>query len=294
MADQHEPREPRRRPPRRPPAAQAQQATQTQQAQRRAGPCLLTRRRFLVAGAGGVAAAAALYAGLSVIERPARRVVAPPPGGYPAGQYQVLDYGVRVRPDPESAVEVIIPPVWNLVVTAQLARAPGPHEQQRLEAALRAVESAYPYSPAGVFCVVAYGLPYFRSYVRPAVFAAHLPRMAQSGAPVLLDAVRFAGDPPETALESNDVAFHLRGDSLDVLHDVQRALFERTGTLAGQSAPSADLSDLFHVTSVRTGFVGAGLPRRMAEQAHLPFAGEIPAEAPLFMGFTSTQRQGQA
>src|SRR5262249_49492945 len=113
-------------------------------------------------------------------------------------------------------------------------------------------------------------------------------------APVLLDAVRFPSDPPSMLLEANDIVFHLRSDVLANLQDIQRALFERSGELAGQRAPDADVSELFQVTSTRMGFVGAGLPRRMAEQAHLKAAGSISAGAPLFMGFTSSQQQGQA
>ena len=273
---------------------QRSQVPQTAQAASDTAPATFTRRRLLVAAGGGVAAVAALYAGLALSERPARPAISPPPGGYPVGQYQVAAYGVRVQTDKQSAVDVIVPPVWNIVITTRLTRAPGRNEQQRLEAALRVVESAYPYSPAGVFALVAYGLPYFRSYVRAGVFEAHMPRMADSGVPVLLDAIRFAGDSSATLLEANDVVFHLRSDSLDNLRDVQHALFSRSGTLAGQAAPAADLADLFHVTSMRTGFVGPGLPRRMAEQAPLAFAEKIPATAPLFMGFTSTQRLGQA
>ncbi|HEX6798744.1 MAG TPA: hypothetical protein VF116_13635 [Ktedonobacterales bacterium] len=258
----------------------------------------ISRRRLLQVTGGAIAVgagAAALYRGLSLIAPPTRQPIKPPPGGYPLGQYQIANYGVRVRPDPESAVQVVIPPVWNLVITATLVRSPGVREQQRLEAALRAVETAYPYSPAGVFALVAYGLPYFRRFVAPSVLAAHLPRMAGDGTtPVLIDAIRFPSDPPKTLLESNDVVFQLRSDVLDQLHDVQQALFGRGGTLAGQHAPAADIADLFHVTSVRTGFVGAGLPRRMAEQAHLAVAPRIPAAAPLFMGFTSTQELGEA
>jgi hypothetical protein len=208
---------------------------------------------------------------------------------------------VRVQPDPESAVVVGIPPLWNLVITATLTHTPGVREQQRLEAALRAVEAVYPYSPAGVFPLVAYGLPYFHSYIRPQVFEAHLPHMADTpdvgeakGIPVLLDAIRFPSDPPVMLLEANDIVFHLRSDVLDHLLDVQRALFEGSGKLAGRLAPSANVADLFHVTSKRTGFVGAGLPRRMAEQAHFKVAQFIPDSAPLFMGFTSSQQAGQA
>jgi len=259
----------------------------------------MSRRQLIrIAGVGAAAAVAggALYTGLSrVVSPPDRQTVSPPPHGYPTGQYEVIDYGVKVRPDPASAVEVIIPPVWNLVITTTLTRKVGVTEQRRLEGALASIERAYPYSPAGVFALVGYGLPYFRSCVRPDVYAAHIPHMADAqGAPVLIDAIRFASDPPSTVLEANDVVFHLRSDVLDNLHDVQRALFQRSGTLAGRAAPEANIADLFKVTSVRTGFVGVGMPLRMAQQAHLPVADRIPAQAPLFMGFTSTQQLGQA
>lgn len=257
----------------------------------------MSRRRLLMAAGGGVVAVAgtaALYEALARRATAPVRVV-PPANGYPAGQYQIAEYGMKMVTDTDSGVQVNVPPIWNMVVTATLTRKPGHREQQRLEAALRAVEAAYSYSPAGVFAEVAYGLPYFRTYVPAALVDAHLPRMADAGAAtVLLDAMRFSDDPASTILEANDVAFHLRSDVLDHLQDVRYALFERRGTLAGQPAPAADLSDLFHITSVRTGFVGAGLPRQMAQQAGLKIAESIPAAAPLFMGFTSTQHSGQA
>jgi hypothetical protein len=263
----------------------------------------IKRRTLLQVAAGGLAvvAGAAVYRDLALISPPPKRTYGPPPGGYPAGQFQVADYGVRTVADAQSGVPIDVPPVWNLVLTARLARPPSLRDRQRLEAALQAVEAAYPYAPSGVFVLVGYGLPYFNAYIPPGIFAAHLPRMADvpevgnaAGAPVLIGAVRFASDPPSLLLEQNEVVFHLRSDSLDILHDVQRALFERSGHLADQPAPSADVSDLFILTSVRTGFVGPGLPRSMALQAKLPYAAQIPAQAPLFMGFTSTQQQGQA
>src|SRR5262249_47325779 len=123
----------------------------------------------------------------------------------------------------------------------------------------------------------------------------HMPRMADStGAPVVLDAVAFASDASSVRLEENEVLFHFRSDLLENLHDVLRALFQQSGMLAGHPTTAADLCDLFAVTSIRTGFVGAGLPRRMAERARLPFAAKIPEASPLFMGFTSTQQHGQA
>jgi hypothetical protein len=233
-------------------------------------PSLPVSRTLLRAAGGGLAVAAGaatLYEALSLLAPAPKR----PPRGYPPGQYQIAGYGVRTEPDQESAVDVDIPPVWNMVITATLRRAPRIAEQRRLEGALRAVESAYPYSPSGIFLLIAYGQ-----------------------APVLLDAVRFDSDPSSLALEANDVVFHLRSDALTQLHDVQMALFGRSGRLAGQEARTADISDLFSVTSVRTGFVGAGLPRRLAQQAGFAIASKIPEAAPLFMGFTSTQQLGQA
>ncbi|HKV83757.1 MAG TPA: hypothetical protein VJN88_04330 [Ktedonobacterales bacterium] len=263
-----------------------------------AGGPRVSRRTLLRVTAGGLVAstgAAALYVTLSQLAPPAHRVYGPPSGGYPTGQYQIAMYGGRVQTDPESAVIVEIPPVWNLVITATLTRAPTLADQTRLEAALRAVESAYAYAPSGVFALVGWGLPYFRAHIPDAVVSARLPRTVDgTNAPALIDAVRFPSDPAATLLESNDVVFHLRSDRLDNLHDVQNALFGRSGKLAGRSAPAANVSDLFHVTSIRTGFVGAGLPRKMAQQAKLPFAGQIPETSPLFMGFTSTQKLGQA
>jgi hypothetical protein len=255
------------------------------------------RRRLLQVAGGGLAVAAgaaALYEALALLT-PTPKRYGPPAQGYPLGQYQIAAYGVRTEPDQESAVDVDIPPVWNMVMTATLRRTPGISDQRRLEAALQAVESSYPYSPAGVFLLVAYGLPYFHKYIQPDVYAAHLPHMADSDqAPVLEDAIRFATDPSSLALETNDILFHLRSDTLGHLHDVQMALFGHSGHLAGQEARDADISDLFALTSVRTGFVGAGLPRRMAQQAGLAVATNIPETSPLFMGFTSTQQLGQA
>ena len=268
---------------------------------RQVGSDRLTRRRLLQLAGGGVvlatgavATASTLYQGLARVAPPTR-LVQPPPQGFPVGQYQVADYGLQARSDPDSGVVVNIPPVWNLVITGTLSHPPSLVEQRRVETALRAVEEAYPYSPAGVFSLVAYGLPYFRKYISSPVFETHLPRMTSATTvPVLLDAVRFPSDPPSLLLEQNDVVFHLRSDVLEQLLDVQQALLGGSGRLHGQLAPASNIADLFEVTSVRTGFVGAGLPRRMAEQAKFAMAQQIPETAPLFMGFASTQQQGQA
>jgi hypothetical protein len=43
-------------------------------------------------------------------------------------------------------------------------------------------------------------------------------------------------------------------------------------------------------TSIRSGFVGTGLPKRLATAAGIPGSDAILDDAQLFLGFTSTQR----
>src|SRR5207248_11606961 len=87
-----------------------------------------------------------------------------------------------------------------------------------------------------------------------------------------------------TVLEENEVAILLRSDSRDHLADAAHMLF-------------TDLS-LFDVTSIRRGFVGGGfggrrsLPKKVAMAAGVPGADLIPSSAQLFLGFTSTQKDG--
>jgi hypothetical protein len=88
--------------------------------------------------------------------------------------------------------------------------------------------------------------------------------------------VRFPSDPHETLLEDNEVAILLRSDSREHLAHAAGALF-------------GDLS-LFDVTSIRRGFVGGGLPKKMAMAAGVPGADLVPASSQLFLGFTSTQK----
>jgi hypothetical protein len=91
-----------------------------------------------------------------------------------------------------------------------------------------------------------------------------------------LPAVRFPSDPDETVLEENEVAILLRSDSPDHVAHAARVLFDDLG--------------VFDVTSIRRGFVGGGLPKKMSMAAGVPGADLVPAAAQLFLGFTSTQK----
>ena len=170
----------------------------------------LSRRRLLqVAGGGAIAAvgATALYEGLALVAPHPATGRRGPRGGYPAGQYQVADYGVRVQPDPESAVVVSIPPVWNLVITATLTRALASvsnsvwrlrcaPSRRPIPTALRECSRSSPMA-----CPISTPM-YARRSLRRIYRAWPIrPTLADAkGAPVLLDAIRFPSDPSSTVV----------------------------------------------------------------------------------------------
>jgi hypothetical protein len=246
-------------------------------------------RRELVGGA-----AAAALAGAGIYELVDRLTQAPgrarPVVALPPEQHLLED--VRIVRD--NGVQVVVPPLHHQVVTAELAVAEGrkalAEARAELEEALRKLDERFPPTPAGLGVTVAWGLPYFERYV---------PGEARSGLPldrraseartrpvrVLEPAIRFPSDPAQVILERNDVGVVLRGDSLDSIAEGNEAIFRR-------------LEGMFRVTSIRRGFAGGGfgggksLPKRMATAAGIPGADLIPDSAELFLGFTSTQKDG--
>jgi hypothetical protein len=189
----------------------------------------------------------------------------------------------------DNGVEVIVPPLHHRVVTANLRVGETPaalgDARRVFERALAELDDRY----AGSLAVtVAWGTPYFRRFV-PAQARREIPvdRRASSGQReirVLEDARRFPSDPEDTILEHNDVAVLMRSDDLDAVDEAERHLFD-------------ELPELFAVTSVRKGFVGGGfggahsLPKRMATAARVPGGELMPANAELFLGFTSTVKR---
>lgn len=201
-------------------------------------------------------------------------------------------------------VPVAVVPLWHAVVTARLTVPRGDKQalqraQQRLAAALDAVEAVYPLHPGGILIQVAYGLPYFRNYIPAAVADKYMPRAldaaGKAGDWAVNDAIRFPKDPANLILEDNDICFHFKTDFKQHLNDVMRALFQPGAhTLNGIPAESLYVGDLFNVTSIRRGFAGHGMPRAMATRLRIPGADKIPEGAMLFMGFTSSHVHGLA
>jgi hypothetical protein len=175
----------------------------------------------------------------------------------------------------DNNVEVVVPPRHHQLVTANVRADDVRAAQRELADALDELDRRYDQTPTGLGVSLAWGIPYFERRV-PEAWRVHAPQDRRARKAALLRAVRFPSDPPETLLEDNEVAVLLRSDSRDHIADGARVLFD-------------DLS-LFDVTSIRRGFVGGGLPKKLSMAAGVPGADLVPESAQLFLGFTSTQK----
>ena len=238
----------------------------------------LTRRRFLQRAGAAALGTAGIYGLVDGLAAETARALAL--GGSPRPEQHVL-HGVRVLTD--NGVQVVVPPIHHQVVTAvvhaESRKASLLQAQRELEAALAGLDRAFTPTPAGLGVTVAWGRPYFRRYVPGGRLPLDRRASRAAGKPVaaLTDAVRFPSDPHDLVLEQNDVCILFRSDSLDHI-------------AAGADAVFGRLDGLFELTSVRKGFVGGGLPRKMAIRAGIRGAESIPLRAQLFLGFTSTQK----
>jgi hypothetical protein len=247
----------------------------------------VTRAHFLEQSAMAALAAAGLY-GLvdGIAARPARALATPQ--RLPAEQHLLRN----VRVVAENGVEVVVPPLHHQIVTARLdvggRKAELLDAQRAFEAALARIDRTYAPTPAGLGVTVGWGRSYFRHRVPSLAggrrFPDYLPvdrrasRAAGKPRPALLDSVRFPSDPDDVVLEQNELCLLFRSDVLEHIVTATRNLLR-------------ELNGLIELTSIRKGFVGGGLPKRMAVRAAIPGAELIPDTAQLFLGFTSTQRK---
>jgi hypothetical protein len=284
----------------------------------------VTRRRFLVGtaqagGLGTVLGATGIYELVDLFgSRGARAAMA---ATLPLEQHIMnlkaipVDFKGIQHQNPHS-VNVIVPPLHFQMVTAKLNvsgdAASLADAQQTLATVLGQLDQSYdPTTPAGLGVTVAWGLPYFSTYIpvlsqassyfsAGTAYPGYLPVDNRASAAngtttrAVLDAIQFPSDTPPSGfpgspdirLEANDVAVLLRSDSLSNITAGANAIF---GSGPGQAG------SLFTVTSIRKGFVGGGfnggqsLPKQMALSGGIPGAASIPDNAELFMGFASTQ-----
>jgi hypothetical protein len=228
----------------------------------------LTRRQLLAGTAAGALAAGGIYELVDQLggDTPTRAA------GLPRPDEQHLLDSVSVVLD--NNVEVVVPPRHHQLITAKIRTDDVSGARRHLSDALAELERTYEQTPAGLGVTIGWGLPYFERYV-PAAWRVHAPYDRRARKAALLPAVRFPSDPTDALLEDNDVAILLRSDSLDHIAHGAGAL----GHLG-----------FFDVTSIRRGFVGGGLPKKMSVAAGVPGADLVPESAQLFLGFTSTQK----
>ncbi|MFA7761717.1 DUF7405 family protein [Streptomyces sp. NRRL S-448] len=223
-------------------------------------------------------------------------------------QFDIADFIAPVTD--VDGVQVQLGPVHTLFVTARLLRPPTRIDQVKLNGALAAIERAYPFSPSGVFTFLAYGLPYFHRLpggLQGHLVSAHMPRLrAAAHRYVLEEAVPGPTDVSPTnsgivkrtfhvpvSIEGNDLLLTLRSDHAANIQDVLRWL-GGSQTLAGRPQPSPPLSDLLSFTSARAMFTQIGLPRKLADEASLPYAFMVNPRSPMWMGFADQQTAGTA
>lgn len=223
-------------------------------------------------------------------------------------QFDIADYTAPATT--EDGVEVQFGPVHTLFVTARLLRAPTRMDQAKLNGALAAIERAYPFSPAGVFTFVSYGLPYFSRLpggLHGPLVSAHMPRLkAVTRRYALEEAVAGPTDVSSAnpgivkrrfnvpvSIEDNDLLLTLRSDHAEHIQDVLLWL-GGSQILAGRPQPSPHLADLLTFTSSRAMFTQTGLPRKLADAESLVYAFMVNPRSPMWMGFADQQVAGSA
>jgi hypothetical protein len=208
-------------------------------------------------------------------------------------------------------------PVFSLLAPAKLARTPTKADQATLANALATIEANFPFSPSGVFVFVHWGLPYFNRLPQSLV-AANMPRLLSNTNRFALEeavagptdvvngVVQGANNPPakerfnvNVVIESNDVLFQLRSDSLDNLVNVS-AWFAGSNNLNGNAVASPDFDGLFSFDTPRLQFVQPGLPRKVADAgardnaALFEFNTRINPDSSMVMSFVDQQTDSSA
>jgi hypothetical protein len=214
------------------------------------------------------------------------------------------DIGAFIAPvQTINGVQVQLPPVNTVFLTARLLRTPTRTDQTVLANALATIEANYPFSASGIITFVSYGIPYFNRLpggLTGSLVSSRMPRL-------LSDTNRFAleeavpgptdvGQPGITKrlfnvpvrIETNDLLFTIRGDNQSSVINVVNWL-RGSNTLAGHAIPSPAFSTLMSFTSSRAMFAQMGMPKFVAGQFGFIFKDRIQHDSPMWMGFADQQ-----
>jgi hypothetical protein len=266
----------------------------------------IDRRDLLkIAGAGAIATT---MASLSTTAWMPRRVSAlaktPTTTTFPDIQFDLSQF---VHPATTvNGIQVQFGVTYTYMAPCTLNRTPTTSDQSCLESALQTIERTYPFSPSGVFTMVAYGVPYFNRFSSTLVSSKMPKRADGSGKPVLEEAVPSPTDVSSknpnikkatfnvpVTIETNQVLFLLRSDNLNNIQDVV-AWLQGSNKLNGQSIASPPFGNIFTFHTARINFVQPGLPRQMANQRGFSYASEINPASSMFMGFVDQQVNASA
>jgi len=264
-------------------------------------------RRTVLKAAAATGLALSTQGILEVLAEPTRRLALAAPATLPD-----IQFDIRAFVPPAQTVDGVVVrfgPVFTRFVTLKLTRRPDLADQQRLAAALASIEGRYPFSPAGVFVFVAYGIPYFSRLpggMRGEAVRRYLPRLRSARNRLALEeavasptdvargnpGIKKAAYNVPVAIETNDVLVTVRSDLLGQTTDVVDWLFGHSNRLKGASLSSPDFNGLLAITSNRLMFQQMGLPRRVADDQRLPFADRVSDRSPMWMGFADQQASG--
>ncbi|WP_240318855.1 hypothetical protein [Halorussus rarus] len=170
-------------------------------------------------------------------------------------------------------------PRHHLVLLLDLTESPSVEAAERVERAMRTLESAYDWSADGLLHSLAWGTRYFE-------------RVGELDAsPVRKPRVLSRTDDPE--LLDFDAALVLATDAASHLRAAEAAMFGNRDSIAGASV-DARLGDVFEVSARRTGFRGSGLPVEHTDAEGVPESPPLSEGDRMFMGFRSGLRGTQA
>lgn len=243
----------------------------------------LTRRQLLIAGAAGgagLAGAAGLAGWHGQPAGPASGSAASPSAPLPP-----LPAAVAGLPAAQHAWDPVlrrdehhntVAPRHHRLLLLGVAAAPTPARVRHLEAALRRLETRWPWRPGGLLHVLGWGPGYFRRYTG-------------HDSPIPDPRPLAAEETP--TLDDYDACLHLAGDDPRAVEMATRAL---TGHPATPALAGLSLTEVFAVHEVRTGFVGTGLPAAHQQVSGVPARRPVDPHAPLYMGYASGYRRNQA
>lgn len=263
----------------------------------------VSRRDLLKIGLAGTVATA--LAGIDAFAWAPKRIVQAATN-FPAIQYDIGNFlGPVVT---YNLVPIHFGPVYTTFLPAKLNRTPTRTDQATLTSALNAIESSYAYSPSGIFSMVAYGRPYFNRLpggLTGSLVSNNMPRLLSDTSRYALEeavpgptdvssvnpSIRKTTFNVPVVIESNDVLFSFRSDTLANIQDVISWL-QGSNRLHGATATSPAFSGLFAFQTPRVMFAQTSLPHFTAQENHLPYTSRINPDSPMWMGFTDQQVAG--